>query len=259
MVLLDLIHRAHHLTSLPIPVLHVDTGHNYPEVMQFIEQVKQRYDLTLITASVDETISKGLLKDNSKGRNALQTPVLLSAINQYGFKYVFGGARRDEDRARAKERLFSLRTSSGGWLPEAQGLELWETNTLTPKEGENLRVFPLSHWTELDVWRYIELMKIPLPSLYYAHEREVFNQGELLVPVNPLLLPTTDQTVRLEQVRFRTVGDMFCTAVVPSTASNATEVISELLQERYSERGKTRLDDKLTQGAMEIRKREGYF
>lgn len=259
MVLVDVIHRFFKPYPMPFDVLHVDTGHNYPEVIRFRDDVARRYGLNLKVASVEDAIRLGLIKDDPKGRNRLQSKVLLDAIEDGQYRYVFGGARRDEDRVRAKERLFSLRDKSGSWVPERQRIECFGLNVTSLKEDEHLRVFPLSHWTELDIWRYIAKYEILLPNLYYAHEREVFIEHDLLVPVNPLRLPRVDQDVEIRKVRFRTVGDMSCTAVVASDATNATAVIKELQQTTFTERGNTRLDDKQVSGAMETRKREGYF
>lgn len=259
MVLLDLVCRSEVFDLDDIEVLHVDTGHNYSEVLLFRDEVCRRYGLTLRVAKVEQAIQEGRLEDNPNGRNHLQSQVLLEAIQEHGYRVLLGGARRDEDRARAKERIFSIRDISGGWRPESQALECWELNLHRLKVGEHLRVFPLSHWTEIDIWHYIDHYKIPLPELYYAHHREVYQMDGLLIPVTPLTQVENVSNIQTISVRFRTVGDMSCTAVVPSLASNAKEVLDELKSSAYSERGNTRLDDKVNTSAMEVRKREGYF
>jgi sulfate adenylyltransferase subunit 2 len=261
-VMLHLAVKAFLPAALPFPVMHVDTGHNFDEVIAFRDQVVARLGARLIVASVEEAIRAGRIRDASgprASRNRIQTPVLLAAIAEHRFDAVFGGARRDEEKARAKERVFSFRDEFGQWDPKNQRPELWALYNGHVKEGEHLRVFPLSNWTELDVWQYIKAERIELPSIYYAHRRNVFRRDGLLMAAVPQLPLLPGESVLEAQVRYRTVGDLTCTAAVESSAATVEEVIAEVEVSRITERGATRADDKLSDTAMEDRKREGYF
>jgi sulfate adenylyltransferase subunit 2 len=245
---------------IPFPVLHIDTGHNFPEVLAFRDRTVEQLGLRLVVEHVQDWIDDGRLRERADGtRNPLQTQPLLHAIGQGRFDGVFGGGRRDEEKARAKERIISLRDDFGQWDPRNQRPELW--NLLNPRHraGQHVRAFPLSNWTELDVWRYIEREGIELPALYYAHEREVFERDGMLVAVGPWSQPRRGEAVEVRRVRYRTVGDMSCTAAVPSDAGDAAAVIREVAGSRLTERGATRADDRLSEAAMEDRKKEGYF
>jgi len=244
----------------PFSVLHVDTGHNFPEVLQFRDETVERLGLRLEVARVQDYIDDGRLRERADGtRNPLQTQPLLDAINQHRFDAVFGGGRRDEEKARAKERVFSLRDEFGQWDPRNQRPELWNLYNGRHAPGQHVRVFPLSNWTELDVWQYIGAEKIELPSLYYAHDREVFERDGMLLAVGPHAQPHGDEPVSVRTVRYRTVGDMSCTGAVESQAATVTDVIAEVAATRITERGATRADDRISEAAMEDRKREGYF
>ncbi|HVE83287.1 MAG TPA: sulfate adenylyltransferase subunit CysD [Myxococcales bacterium] len=261
-VMLHLAVKAFLPAALPFPVMHVDTGHTFDEVIAFRDQVVARLGARLIVASVEEAIRAGRIRDASgprASRNRIQTPVLLAAIAEHRFDAVFGGARRDEEKARAKERVFSFRDEFGQWDPKNQRPELWALYNGHVKEGEHLRVFPLSNWTELDVWQYIKAERIELPSIYYAHRRNVFRRDGLLMAAVPQLPLLPGESVLEAQVRYRTVGDLTCTAAVESSAATVEEVIAEVEVSRITERGATRADDKLSDTAMEDRKREGYF
>jgi sulfate adenylyltransferase subunit 2 len=244
----------------PVTLLHVDTGHNFPEVLAYRDRVVAELGLRLEVASVEEYIADGRLRERADGtRNPLQTVPLLDAINGNRFDAVFGGGRRDEERARAKERIFSLRDEFGQWDPRNQRPELWSLYNGRHRPGEHVRVFPLSNWTELDVWHYIERERIELPSIYYAHSREVFERDGMLLAVGPYSQPRSGETVSVQQVRYRTVGDMSCTGAVRSDAAIPAEVIVEVAASELTERGATRADDRVSEAAMEDRKREGYF
>ncbi|MBD8078294.1 sulfate adenylyltransferase subunit CysD [Cellulosimicrobium arenosum] len=262
-VMLHLAIKAFAPGPVPFPVLHVDTGHNFPEVLAFRDATAERLRLRLEVASVQDYLDDGRLRERADGtRNPLQTQPLLDAITGHRFDAVFGGGRRDEEKARAKERVFSLRDEFGQWDPRNQRPELWNLYNGRHRPGEHVRVFPLSNWTELDVWRYIARERIELPGLYYAHEREVFDRDGMLLAVGPYSQPRTDaeaESVRTETVRYRTVGDMSCTGAVSSDATGVEDVIAEVGITRITERGATRADDRLSEAAMEDRKKEGYF
>ena len=246
---------------LPYPLLMIDTGHNFPEVIQFRDQRAQELGAQLIVRSVEESMQRGTVRLAHPGesRNAYQSVTLLEAIEEFGFDALIGGARRDEEKARAKERIFSHRDAFGQWQPKSQRPELWSLFNTRLRKGEHFRVFPISNWTELDVWQYIRREHIDLPSIYYAHARPVIERRGLLVPVTPLTPPTAGETVQSRIVRFRTVGDITCTCPVASTAANADQVIEETVASDLSERGATRMDDKTSDASMERRKKEGYF
>ncbi|UKJ64079.1 sulfate adenylyltransferase subunit CysD [Cellulosimicrobium cellulans] len=262
-VMLHLAVKAFAPGPVPFPVLHVDTGHNFPEVLAYRDATAQRLGLRLEVASVQDYLDDGRLRERADGtRNPLQTQPLLDAISGHRFDAVFGGGRRDEEKARAKERVFSLRDEFGQWDPRNQRPELWNLYNGRHRPGEHVRVFPLSNWTELDVWRYIARERIELPELYYAHEREVFDRDGMLLAVGPYSEPRTDAeaaSLRTETVRYRTVGDMSCTGAVRSDAAGVEDVIAEVAATRITERGATRADDRLSEAAMEDRKKEGYF
>jgi sulfate adenylyltransferase subunit 2 len=261
-VLLRLAEKAFWPARFPFPVLHVDTGHNFPEAIDFRDRRVRELEARLIVASVQEAIDSGSLMDGVAprgSRNRLQSAVLLSAIEKHGFKAALGGARRDEERARAKERVFSIRDDFGQWEPKRQRPELWNLYNGQLRPGEHVRVFPLSNWTELDVWHYVREEGLELPSLYFAHRRQVFSRDGMLFAHSPDL-PLIDGEVTFEEsVRFRTVGDMSCTGAVCSQAATLDEVISEISRSSVTERGETRADDRMSEAAMEDRKREGYF
>ena len=246
---------------LPYPLLMIDTGHNFPEVIQFRDQRAQELGAQLIVRSVEDSMQRGTVRLAHPGesRNAYQSVTLLEAIEEFGFDALIGGARRDEEKARAKERIFSHRDAFGQWQPKSQRPELWSLFNTRLRKGEHFRVFPISNWTELDVWQYIRREHIDLPSIYYAHARPVIERRGLLVPVTPLTPPAAGETVQSRIVRFRTVGDITCTCPVASTAANADQVIEETVASDLSERGATRMDDKTSDASMERRKKEGYF
>ena len=259
-VMLHLATKAFWPAPVPFPVLHVDTGHNFPEVLTYRDATVERLGLRLEVASVQDYIDDGRLRERADGtRNPLQTQPLLDAIGEHRFDAVFGGGRRDEEKARAKERVFSLRDEFGQWDPRNQRPELWNLYNGRHRPGEHVRVFPLSNWTELDVWQYIGREGIELPSLYYAHEREVFERDGMLLSVGEFATPRAGETVSTRQVRYRTVGDMSCTGAVESEAADVTDVIAEVAATRVTERGATRADDRISEAAMEDRKKEGYF
>ena len=260
-VLLRLAEKAFRPSPLPFPVMHVDTGHNFPEVIEFRDRRVTGHGHKLIVASVQESIDSGRVPDPGHGesRNRQQTRTLLDALEAGGFDAAFGGARRDEERARAKERILSFRDEFGQWDPRAQRPEPWSLYNGRIKKGEQVRVFPLSNWTELDVWRYIELEHLELPSIYYAHEREVFERDGILLAVSEFARPVNGETAAIEWVRYRTVGDLTITGAVRSTATDIERVIAEISAATVSERGETRADDRTSAAAMEDRKREGYF
>ncbi|AJZ83148.1 sulfate adenylyltransferase subunit CysD [Streptomyces antimycoticus] len=259
-VMLHLALKAFAPAAVPFSLLHVDTGHNFPEVIDYRDNTVARHGLRLHVASVQEFIDDGRLRERPDGtRNPLQTVPLLDAIDKNRFDAVFGGGRRDEEKARAKERVFSLRDEFGGWDPRRQRPELWQLYNGRHSPGEHVRVFPLSNWTELDVWQYIAREKIDLPQIYYAHEREVFRRSGMWLAPGEWGGPKDDETVERRMVRYRTVGDMSCTGAVESDAVTIEQVIDEIAASRLTERGATRADDKLSEAAMEDRKREGYF
>lgn len=259
-VMLHLATKAFWPGKVPFPVLHVDTGHNFPEVLEFRDATVERLGLDLRVASVQDYINDRRLSERADGtRNQLQTQPLLDGIELNKFDAVFGGGRRDEDKARAKERVYSLRDAFGQWNPRNQRPELWDLYNGRHQPGEHVRVFPLSNWTELDIWRYIEAENIEIPSLYYAHEREVFERDNMLVAVGPHSQPRDTETVFTHQVRYRTVGDMSCTGAVSSDADTIDKVVAEVAVSRITERGATRADDRFSETAMEDRKKQGYF
>ena len=248
--------------KFPFPLVHIDTGHNFPEALQFRDALAERIGEKLIVRNVEDTIkAKNLTEQKGKfaSRNALQTYTLLDTIEEFHFDACIGGARRDEEKARAKERIFSVRDEFGQWDPKLQRPELWQTFNGKIHKGENVRVFPISNWTELDIWNYIRREKIALPSIYFAHERKVLeHQGQLVAVSDFIQLDATD-VVTTKKVRYRTVGDMTCTAAVESSASTIDGIISEIIATKTSERGETRIDDKVSEAAMEDRKKNGYF
>ncbi|CDR05792.1 sulfate adenylyltransferase subunit CysD [Streptomyces iranensis] len=259
-VMLHLALKAFAPATVPFSLLHVDTGHNFPEVIAYRDAAVARHGLRLHVASVQEFIDDGRLRERPDGtRNPLQTVPLLDAIEKNRFDAVFGGGRRDEEKARAKERVFSLRDEFGGWDPRRQRPELWQLYNGRHSPGEHVRVFPLSNWTELDVWQYIAREKIDLPQIYYAHEREVFRRGGMWLAPGEWGGAKDGETVERRMVRYRTVGDMSCTGAVESDSVSIEQVIDEIAASRLTERGATRADDKLSEAAMEDRKREGYF
>ena len=259
-VLLHLALKALAPAPLPITLLHVDTGHNFPEVIEFRDRIVAEHGLQLVVAHVEEWIADGRLTERPDGtRNPLQTIPLLDSINAEKFDAVLGGARRDEDRARAKERVFSIRDAFGGWDPRTQRPELWQIYNGRHAPGEHTRVFPLSNWTELDVWHYIDREGVELPSIYYAHDRDVYARDGMWMTSGPWGGPREGETVTTRVVRYRTVGDASCTGAVESPARTPEEVVDEVATTRITERGATRADDRASEAAMEDRKREGYF
>jgi sulfate adenylyltransferase subunit 2 len=261
-VLLRLAEKAFRPGPFPFPLMHVDTGHNFPEVIEFRDRRVAELGERLIVASVQESIDRGRVVEETgprASRNQLQTVTLLDAIAEHRFDAAFGGARRDEERARAKERVFSFRDDFGGWDPKRQRPELWNLYNGRIKQGENVRVFPISNWTELDVWEYIDSERLEVPSIYFAHEREVFRRDGMLYAWREGTELMDGEEVFSETVRYRTVGDMSCTGGVRSRAATLTEVVSEIAATRITERGETRADDRVTEAAMEDRKKAGYF
>lgn len=259
-VMVHLALKAFAPAALPFPLLHVDTGHNFPEVLDFRDATVERLGVRLVVAKVQDYIDDGRLRERPDGtRNPLQTVPLLDAIEEGRFDAVFGGGRRDEEKARAKERVFSLRDAFGSWDPRRQRPELWDLYNGRHAPGEHVRVFPLSNWTELDVWRYIERERIDLPELYYAHEREVFLRDGMWLTAGEWGGPRPGEPLQTRTVRYRTVGDMSCTGAVDSDARDVAGVIRELAASRLTERGATRADDRLSEAAMEDRKKQGYF
>jgi sulfate adenylyltransferase subunit 2 len=261
-VMLALAEKAFWPARMPFPVMHVDTGHNFPEVLEFRDRRVAELDVRLVVASVQDSIDAGRVVEETgrhASRNRLQTVTLLDAIEEQRFDALFGGARRDEEKARAKERVFSFRDEFGQWDPKNQRPELWNLYNTRIRRGEHIRVFPLSNWTELDVWAYIEREELDIPSIYFAHERPVFERDGLLLAENPYVTRGEDEPVFGATVRYRTVGDMTCTGAVASRAGTVAEVIAEVAATRITERGQTRADDRTSEAAMEDRKREGYF
>ena len=259
-VMLRLAEKAFWPARIPVPVLHVDTGHNFPEVLEFRDRRVDELGVQLIVASVQEAIDRGAVREEPNGsRNRIQTPVLLDAVEKHRFTALFGGARRDEEKARAKERIYSFRDEFGQWDPKNQRPELWNLFNGRIQLGESIRVFPLSNWTELDVWQYIADDDVAIPSLYLAHEREVFERNGMLFAANEFCRPKAGEPTFMEKVRYRTVGDATLTAAVRSDADTVEKVIEEVAATRLTERGATRGDDRVSEAAMEDRKREGYF
>jgi sulfate adenylyltransferase subunit 2 len=259
-VMLRLAEKAFAPARIPFPVMHVDTGHNFDEVLEFRDTRVATLGLNLVVASVPEAIDTGLVRELPDGtRNRIQTPVLLAAVEKYRFDALFGGARRDEEKARAKERMFSFRDDFGQWDPKNQRPELWSIYNGRVRRGEHVRVFPISNWTELDVWQYIREEELEIPQMYFAHTRRVFRRDGMLYADNPWVQKIDGEEVFEESVRYRTVGDMTCTGAVRSTATTLDDVVAEIAATRITERGETRADDRVTEAAMEDRKREGYF
>ncbi len=260
-VLLRLAERAFRPGPFPFPVMHVDTGHNFPEVLAFRDRRVDELDERMVVASVQASIDAGRVADPglTGSRNRLQTTTLLDAITAHGFQCCIGGARRDEDKARAKERLFSFRDAFGQWDPRAQRPEPWQLVNGRINPGEHVRAFPLSDWTELDIWRYIAAEDLEVPSIYFTHQREVVERDGMLVATGPWTPPRPDEVASTQQVRYRTVGDMTCTGAVRSAAADLDEIIAEVAAATVTERGATRADDRFSEAAMEDRKREGYF
>jgi sulfate adenylyltransferase subunit 2 len=261
-VMLALAERAFWPARIPFPIMHVDTGHNFPEVMEYRDRRVAEAGVKLVVASVQESIDAGRVVEETgrwASRNRLQTTTLLDAIAEHQFDAVFGGARRDEEKARAKERVFSFRDEFGQWDPKNQRPELWGLYNTRIHRGEHIRVFPISNWTELDVWEYISRESLEIPSIYFAHTRSVFERDGILLADSPHTWRADDEQVYDAKVRYRTVGDMTCTGAVESTAATIEEVIAEIAATRITERGQTRADDRTSEAAMEDRKKEGYF
>lgn len=259
-VVLELALRAFKPAAVPIELLHVDTGHNFPEVIQFRDEIVDKHGLRLRVAEVQDWIDRGDLQERPDGtRNPLQTVPLVETIAEAGYNAVLGGARRDEERARAKERVFSVRDSFGGWDPRRQRPELWHLYNGATLPGENVRVFPISNWTEADVWEYIGARGIALPPIYFAHDREVFNRDGMWLTPGEWGGPRDGEALETRRVRYRTVGDMSCTGAVDSDATTIDEVLVEIANSTLTERGATRADDRLSESSMEDRKKEGYF
>jgi sulfate adenylyltransferase subunit 2 len=260
-VMLHLAVKAFWPAPVPFPVMHVDTGQNFDEVLAFRDRTVERHGLNLIVARVQDDIDAGRVHEEYPGapRNRLQTTTLLRGIAENSFGAVFGGARRDEEKARAKERVFSFRDEFGQWDPRNQRPELWNLYNGRHRKGENIRVFPLSNWTELDIWSYVEAEGIELPELYYAHRREVVERDGMLLAVNRFIQPTGTELPFEATVRFRTIGDATCTGCVESTAATPADVVAEVAAARLTERGATRADDRISEAGMEDRKKEGYF
>jgi sulfate adenylyltransferase subunit 2 len=261
-VMLRLAEKAFWPAKLPFPLMHVDTGHNFDEVIEFRDRRVAELGARLVIASVEDAIAEGLVVDPTgprASRNGIQTVPLLKGIQDNKFDAVFGGARRDEEKARAKERVFSFRDEFGQWDPKGQRPELWSLYNGRHRQGEHIRIFPLSNWTELDIWQYIQREELELPSIYYAHKREVFWRDGMLMAVTDVTPPDEGAEVLQVQVRYRTVGDMTCTAAVESDADTVEKIIEDVAASRITERGATRADDRASEAAMEDRKREGYF
>jgi sulfate adenylyltransferase subunit 2 len=261
-VMLRLAEKAFRPAKFPFPVMHVDTGHNFPEVIEYRDRRVAELGERLVVASVQESIDKGRVVEQTgprASRNQLQTTTLLDAIEEHQFDAAMGGARRDEERARAKERIFSFRDDFGQWNPRAQRPELWNLYNARTRKGEHIRVFPISNWTELDVWQYIARENLELPNIYYAHEREVFKRDGMLYAASDFIERFPDESPFTATVRFRTVGDMTCTGGVMSEARTLEDVVTEIAATRVTERGETRADDRVSEAAMEDRKRVGYF
>lgn len=260
-VMLRLAEKAFRPARFPFPLVHIDTEHNFPEVIACRDKLASDLGERLIVRSLDDSIKKGtiVLKNADQGRNAFQSVTLLETIAEFGFDACIGGARRDEEKARAKERIFSFRDEFGQWDPKNQRPELWDIYNTRVHVGENIRVFPISNWTEMDIWEYIAKEKLYIPEIYYAHEREVIRRDNGILPVSHLVQPKPGEKPEKMMVRFRTVGDMTCTCPVESHARNAQEIIEETAITRITERGATRMDDQTSEASMELRKKEGYF
>ncbi len=261
-VVLHLAIKAFAPAPLPFPIMHVDTGHNFPEVIDFRDRVVAEHGLRLVVAPVQDAIDAGRAVEETgprASRNRLQTGVLLDAIEEHRFDALFGGARRDEEKARAKERVYSFRDDFGQWDPKGQRPELWSLYNGRHKPGEHMRIFPISNWTELDIWHYIRDDEIEIPTVYFAHSRQVFQRDGMWLGVTEFLQPLDDETVEDRTVRFRTIGDATCTGAVDSPAATIDQVIDEVAATRLTERGATRADDRVSEAAMEDRKKEGYF
>ncbi len=261
-ILLRLAEKAFRPGRFPFPLMHVDTGHNFPEAIDFRDRRVAELGERLVVASVQESIDKGRAVEETgprASRNRLQTVTLLDAIEEHKFDACFGGARRDEEKARAKERFFSFRDEFGQWDPKTQRPELWSLYNGRIRKGEHIRAFPISNWTELDVWQYIRREELEIPSIYFSHEREVFERDGMLLSPAPFLQPIGNETLQKRVVRYRTVGDMSCTGAVESDAATLDAIIEEVAASRITERGATRADDRFTEAAMEDRKKEGYF
>jgi sulfate adenylyltransferase subunit 2 len=261
-VMLRLAEKAFWPARIPFPVMHVDTGHNFDEAIEYRDRRVAELDLQLVVASVQASIDAGRVVEEQgprASRNRLQTVTLLDAITEHGYDAVFGGGRRDEEKARAKERVYSFRDEFGQWDPKNQRPELWSLYNGRHRKGEHIRVFPLSNWTELDVWQYIATDDVEIPSIYYAHRREVVRRDGMLLAVTPYLGHLDGETPETLLVRFRTVGDATCTGAVESAAATVADVITEVAASRVTERGETRADDRISEAGMEDRKREGYF
>ena len=261
-VMLRLAEKAFAPARIPFPVVHIDTGHNFDEVMEYRDRRVADLGVRLIVGSVQEKIDRGELVEETgprASRNRLQTPVLLETLAKHEFDAVFGGGRRDEEKARAKERVYSFRDDFGQWDPKNQRPELWNLYNGRHRKGEHIRIFPLSNWTEMDIWQYIAEDRIEVPSIYYAHQREVFARDGMLMATSPLIQMLPGESPFIETVRYRTVGDLTCTAAVHSHAATVDDVIAETAATRITERGATRADDRFSEAAMEDRKREGYF
>jgi sulfate adenylyltransferase subunit 2 len=260
-VLLHLSSRAFAPAPIPFPILHIDTGHNFPETIEFRDWIAKKYGVKLIVRYVQDSIDAGLVREElgpNRSRNVLQTVTLLGAIAELKLDACFGGARRDEEKARAKERFFSHRNSHGQWDPKHQRPELWNLYNGRKNVGEHFRVFPISNWTELDVWQYIQAENVPVPNIYFSHQRPVVLRNDVLLAHTEFLIPIENEPIETARVRFRTIGDATCTGAVYSTAGTVEEVIAELVESKVSERS-TRADDKRSESAMEDRKSKGYF
>jgi sulfate adenylyltransferase subunit 2 len=261
-VMLALAEKAFRPAHIPFPVVHIDTGHNFPEVLAFRDRRAGELGVRLVVGSVQDSIDDGRQVEQAgrwASRNRLQTMTLLDTIEEQRYDALFGGARRDEEKARAKERIFSFRDEFGQWDPKNQRPELWNLYNTRIRRGEHIRVFPLSNWTELDIWSYIEREELDIPSIYFAHERQVFERDGILLADNPYITRGDDEPLFTTTVRYRTVGDMTCTGAVASAATTVQQVIAEIAATRITERGQTRADDRASEAAMEDRKREGYF
>jgi sulfate adenylyltransferase subunit 2 len=260
-VMLRLAEKAFRPAKFPFPLVHIDTEHNFPEVIAFRDKCAAELGERLIVRSLEDSIKKGtvVLKHALQSRNVFQSVTLLETIAEFGFDACMGGARRDEEKSRAKERIFSFRDEFGQWDPKNQRPELWDIYNTRVHSGENIRVFPISNWTEMDIWQYIEREKLEIPGIYFAHERDVIQRPGGIMPVSDLVQPQAGETVVTKIVRFRTVGDITCTCPVESHASNAREIIAETAMTRITERGATRMDDQTSDASMELRKKQGYF
>ena len=261
-VMLHLASKAFWPARLPFPIIHIDTGHNFPEVLKFRDRLIQKLGARLVIASVQQSIDDGKVIEETgfrASRNRLQITTLLDAINEHRFDALFGGARRDEEKARAKERVYSFRDSFGQWNPKGQRPELWNLYNGRVNQGEHIRVFPISNWTELDVWQYIHRERIEVPDIYFAHNRQVFSRDGMWLADSKFVTRTQDEKVMTRKVRYRTIGDMSCTGAVDSKAETIEQIIAEVSSSRITERGETRADDIASETSMEDRKKEGYF